>query len=143
MNSEPAGMTTGAERRIEAFLASYFYDSYAIIEYFDKNSKYKKYFTEDSGILTAPNLMEVSYSLQKHFGFKSAVHYLEPFLPHVVGFDLSDIDEAMKLRLALEKKKMDISYVDALGYFLAKKHGVKFLTGDKHFDDLDNVEYVE
>jgi predicted nucleic acid-binding protein len=87
--------------------------------------------------------MEVSYSLQKHFGFKSTAGSLEPFIPHVVGFDLADIDEAMKLRLALEKKKLDISYVDALGYYLAKKHGVKFLTGDRHFKDLDNVEFVK
>lgn len=124
-------------------MISYFYDSYAIIEYFDKNPRYKKYFTEDSGILTVPNLMEVSYSLQKHFGFKSTVKLLEPFLPHVISFDLSDIDEAMKLRLSLAKRKVDVSYVDALGYHLAKKHGVKFLTGDMQFEKMDNVEYVK
>jgi predicted nucleic acid-binding protein len=87
--------------------------------------------------------MEVSYSLQKHFGFKSTVEYLEPFLPRLVGFDLSDIDKAMKLRLELERKKMDISYVDALGYYLAKKHKVRFLTGGRHFENLDNVEFVK
>lgn len=124
-------------------MASYFYDSYAIIEYFDKNPKYKRYFTEHTGILTVPNLMEVSYGLHKHFGFKSTVAALEAFLPRVVSFELPDIDEAMKLRFALEKKKLDISYVDALGYYLAKKHGIKFLTGDRHFEHMDNVEYVK
>ena len=124
-------------------MASYYYDSYAIIEFLDKNQKYKDYFTEHQGILTALNLMEVSYSLQKHFGFKSTADILEPFLPSVVTFDLYDIDAAMKLRLALKKKKLDISYVDALGYHLAKKHRVLFLTGDKHFEDLDNVELVK
>jgi predicted nucleic acid-binding protein len=123
-------------------MASYFYDSYAIIEFLDKNQKYKKYFTEHQGILTALNLMEVSYSLLKHFGFKSTAKHLEPFLPSVVTFDLSDIDGAMKLRLDLEKKKLNISYVDALGYYLANRHKVKFLTGDIHFKDLDNVEFV-
>ena len=124
-------------------MASYYYDSYAIIEFLDKNQEYKKYFAEDSGILTALNLMEVSYSLQKHFGFKSTVEHLESFLPYLVTFDLSDIDSAMRLRLALEKKKLNISYVDALGYHLAKKHGVSFLTGDRHFKDLDNVTFVK
>jgi predicted nucleic acid-binding protein len=123
-------------------MASYFYDSYAIIEFLDKNQKYKKYFTEHKGILTALNLMEVSYSLLKHFGFKSTAKHLEPFLPYVVSFDLSDIDGAMKLRVDLEKKKLNISYVDALGYYLANRHEVKFLTGDMHFKDLDNVEFV-
>lgn len=125
-------------------MASYYYDTYAIIEFLDKNQKYREYFTEHQGILTALNLMEVSYSLQKHFGFKSTAGHLEPFLPYVVTFDLADIDAAMKLRLALEKKeKLNISYVDALGYHLAKKHNVLFLTGDRHFKGLDNVEFVK
>lgn len=123
---------------------TYFYDSYAIIEFLDKNQRFKEYFTEHRGILTVLNLMEVSYSLQKHFGIKSAAKHLGPFLPYVVSFDLQDIDAAMKLRLALERgKKLNISYADALGYYLAKKHGALFLTGDKHFKDLDNVEFVQ
>jgi len=125
-------------------MASYYYDSYAIIEFLNKNQKYKEHFTEHKGILTALNLMEVSYSLQKHLGFKSTEKYLEPFLPYVVTFDLSDVDAAMKLRLALEKeKKLNISYVDALGYYLAKKNNVLFLTGDEQFKALDNVKFIK
>lgn len=30
----------------------------------------------------------------------------------------------------------------ALGYYLALKAGVKFLTGDKWFKELDGVEFV-
>lgn len=124
--------------------ASYYYDSYAIIEFLDKNQKYKRYFTEHRGILTILNLMEVSYSLQKHFGFKSTAENLEPLLPCIVTFHLTDIDVAMNLRLELEKKKkLNISYVDALGYHLAKKHRVLFLTGDKNFKSLDNVEFID
>jgi predicted nucleic acid-binding protein len=125
-------------------MASYYYDSYAIIEFLDKNQNYKEYFTEHKGILTALNLMEVSYSLQKHLGFKSTEKYLEPFLPYVVTFDLFYVDAAMKLRLALGKeKKLNISYVDAVGYYLAKKHNVLFLTGDEQFKALDNVKFVK
>jgi predicted nucleic acid-binding protein len=125
-------------------MASYYYDSYAIIEFLDKNQNYKEYFTEHKGLLTALNLMEVSYSLQKHLGFRSTEKYLEPFLPYVVTFDLFDVDAAMKLRLALEKeKKLNISYVDAVGYYLAKKHNVLFLTGDEQFKALDNVKFVK
>jgi uncharacterized protein len=125
-------------------MASYYYDSYAIIEFLDKNQKYKEYFTEHQGILTVLHLMEVSYSLQKHFGFRSTAEHLEPFLPYLVTFDLFDIDAAMRLRLALEKKnRLNISYVDALGYYLAKKHRVLFLTGDKNFEDLENVKFVK
>lgn len=122
---------------------TYFYDSYAIIEFLDRNQKFKKYFTEHSGILTLLNLMEVSYSLQKHFDIRSTAKHLEPFLPYVVTFDLADVDAAMGLRLSLEKdRKLNVSYVDALGYYLAKKHEVVFLTGDNQFRNLDNVEFV-
>jgi hypothetical protein len=59
-------------------------------------------------------------------------------------FDDSDIRRAMKLRLELRRKKrLDLSYADALGYFLSLKHGIKFLTGDPEFKNLENVEFVE
>ena len=49
----------------------------------------------------------------------------------------------MKLRLELRRRGHDVSYADALGYFLSKKMGIKFLTGDRTFRDLSGVEYVE
>jgi predicted nucleic acid-binding protein len=48
----------------------------------------------------------------------------------------------MKLRLRLKKDGHNISYADALGYYLAQKANVKFLTGDKYFKDLQGVEFV-
>jgi len=48
----------------------------------------------------------------------------------------------MKLRKKLKGKGLNISYADAVGYSLALEMGIKFLTGDKEFRDLDNVEYV-
>jgi predicted nucleic acid-binding protein len=125
-------------------MTTYYYDSYAIIEFLVKNEKYRKYFTEHAGILTMLNLMEVSYALLKHLHAKSTINDLEAFLPYVTGFEVADVDAAMKMRLKLEReKKLNISYVDALGYHLARKHGVKFLTGDEHFKTLDNVEFVK
>ena len=32
---------------------------------------------------------------------------------------------------------------DCIGYILAKNIGIKFLTGDKEFENLDNVEFVK
>ena len=51
------------------------------------------------------------------------------------------IKNAMKFRLANKKKKL--SYADCIGYQLAKEHGLKFLTGDKEFENLPNVEFVK
>jgi len=33
--------------------------------------------------------------------------------------------------------------VDCIGYIIAKKSGVQFLTGDEHFKDFENVEFVK
>ena len=33
--------------------------------------------------------------------------------------------------------------VDCIGYMTAKRLGVKFLTGDREFEGMDNVEFVK
>ena len=40
-------------------------------------------------------------------------------------------------------KKNDFSLPDAVGYILSIKHKLKFLTGDRQFEDLPNVEFVK
>ena len=39
--------------------------------------------------------------------------------------------------------KRNVSMTDCVGYILAKQLGIKFLTGDKEFEHLDNVEFVK
>ena len=51
------------------------------------------------------------------------------------------IVEAVKLKFTHRKKK--ISYVDCLGYSIAKENKVRFLTGDEKFRNMDNVEFVK
>jgi len=36
-----------------------------------------------------------------------------------------------------------MSMADCISYIQSKEVGVKFLTGDKEFEDLDNVEFVK
>jgi predicted nucleic acid-binding protein len=43
----------------------------------------------------------------------------------------------------MKKEKKNLSYVDALGYIIAGKLGIKFLTGDNAFGGMENVEYVK
>jgi len=64
------------------------------------------------------------------------------FAKYVTNFGIADIEGAMKLRLKLKKKGHDISYADAMGYYLAQKSNIKFLTGDKWFKGLEGVEFV-
>ena len=51
--------------------------------------------------------------------------------------------EGMKRRLELRRMKKNLSYADALGYTVSLRLRARFLTGDKAFEDLENVEYVK
>ena len=54
-------------------------------------------------------------------------------------------DEIIKLANAfrIANKKRKLSYIDCIGYIIARLRNIKFLTGDKQFEDLENVEYVK
>jgi predicted nucleic acid-binding protein len=120
-----------------------FYDSYAVLAYISGEEHFAKYFDKSSGALTKLNLMEIYFRTAKLHGHKSARQIIDRFSRYLIDFDTEDIAGSMKLREELMKKGMDISYADALGYFLSKKHKIRFLTGDLHFEKLDNVEYVK
>lgn len=94
-------------------------------------------------MLTELNLLEIFYrSLEQH-GRRAASDILDTFSKYLVDFGLEDISEAMKLRLELRRDRHELSYADAIGYFLARKMGIKFLTGDRAFEELIGVEYVK
>ncbi len=75
--------------------------------------------------------------------FKSVLSHTTTFRVFETSFSDDDIKEAMKMRLRLKAGKTSLSYADALGYHLAKKLGMKFLTGDDAFKHLPNVEFVK
>jgi predicted nucleic acid-binding protein len=120
----------------------FFYDSYAVLAYLSDNPNYTSFFEENDGFLTKLNLMEIYYRTLEVHGDQAASQVVEVFTKYVMDFGLADIEGSMKLRLELKKNGRDISYADALGYYLALKSNVKFLTGDKGFKGLEGVEFV-
>ena len=120
----------------------FFYDSYAVLAYLSDNPKYRSYFEENDGFLTKLNLMEICYRTLEVHGTRAASQVTNAFSKYIIDFSVSDIEGSMKLRLKLRKSGCDISYADALGYFLALKSNVKFLTGDKWFEGQEGVEFV-
>ena len=65
----------------------------------------------------------------------------ERYYESAIDFDINVIKEAAKLRL--KYKKNDLSMTDCIGYILAKEWNIKFLTGDKEFENMENVEFVK
>jgi len=120
----------------------YFFDTYALFEIFFGNENYLKYL--DSEVVTTRlNLMEIYYHLLRDYGEATAEKYYDETIGYSIEFTDKDIKEAMKFRLKMKKKKKALSYVDALGYIIANRMKIRFLTGDNAFEDIPNVEYVK
>ena len=118
-----------------------FYDTYAILEIIKGNSNYRNYL-KNIGIATSRlNLMELYYRLYVLFGIETAELYFQKYNPFAVEVSDLMIKKAMIFRA--ENRKRDLSYVDCIGYIFAKENKIKFLTGDKQFKDMENVEFVK
>jgi predicted nucleic acid-binding protein len=120
----------------------YFFDTYALLEIFYGNERYKKYLDEEV-ITTKLNLMEIYYHLLREEGADVADQYYNETVGYAIDYSDIDIKESMRFRLKMKKEKKNLSYVDALGYIIAGKLGIKFLTGDNAFGGMENVEYVK
>jgi len=118
----------------------FFFDSYAIIESIKGNPDYKRF--ENAGMVTTKmNLFEVCYFILRDFGEDKALEYMEQYSDSTIDFGIEVILTAAKLKL--DRKKGRLSMVDCIGYVLAKIMGIRFLTGDEQFKDMENVEYVK
>ena len=118
----------------------YFFDAYAIIEIIKGNSEYEK-FKEESFITNTLHLAEVFYSLMKEFDRKTAESVLKDLDLNFVEISEEIAIEAATFRY--NNKQKDISYADCIGYITALKNRLKFLTGDKEFENLREVEFVK
>ena len=117
--------------------SAYFLDTYALAKFNTGDTAYKPYENVD-GILTIFNLAELNWSFKrdnKLAADKLTRHYAANQVPVLV----EDIISAMNLRL--QNKKLSIP--DVIGYIVAQRHGIKFLTGDKEFEGMKNVEFVK
>ncbi len=138
MEEEQREKLDSEEKKEEIF---YFFDSYAIIEILKENFNYLK-FQEKSITIALGNLAEIYWHCINDINLKNEADsiYIK-FRKSVVEIDDETLKEAMKFRK--EHKKRDISYTDSIGYIYAKRHNMKFLTGDKEFEGMENVEFVK
>ena len=117
-----------------------FFDSYALMEIIKGNENYKKYLKEIP-ITTKLNLMEVYYYLLREENEQKAEFYYNFYLSSCISIPDNVIKKAMKFKLKFKNRRL--SYADCIGYVFALELGLKFLTGDKEFKDLINVEFVK
>ena len=138
MNLEENSIMT--EHSEPIYWRSFFFDTYAFYEIFKENKNYESYM--DSAIITTKlNIFELYHKFLKLNNEDLANIYLKEYYKFVVDFDENTIEDVAKLKILLNKR--DVSMTDCIGYCLAKQLGIKFLTGDEAFENLENVEFVK
>ena len=118
----------------------HFFDSYAIIEIVKENKNYLRYIDEEATI-TIFNLVEIYYSVLGDYPTEKADVVFDNYKDAVVVADDDILKDAIKFRK--QNKKKNLSYADCIGYIYALRNDMKFLTGDKEFENIDNVEFVK
>ncbi len=122
-------------------IKTFFFDTYAFYEIIEGNENYSAYAKNVAIVTTKLNLMELHYGLLIQYGKKEAEHYFDELSKFTIEISDEMIKKANEFRASLKKKSL--SYVDCVGYVIAKSRNIKFLTGDKGFEGLDNVEFVK
>ena len=111
-----------------------------MIEIVKGNNNYSKFVEEETNT-SIFQIAELFYSLLKDNGEIIAKSTLHNFNLNSVEVTEADIIDACKFRLKHKTKKL--SYADCIGYIIAKNNKMKFLTGDKQFEKMNNVEYIK
>lgn len=116
---------------------TYFFDTYAFFEVLRGNPSYARYPSAHAAT-TLFNLAEFNFACkrEKRPDADAATRKLATFL---VPVHVEDICNAMDLRMV----RRELSIPDAIGYSVAGRLGIKFLTGDKAFEKMPNVEFVK
>ena len=117
----------------------YFLDTQAFIELIKGNERYKQ-FINGNFRTTILNLYELYFNILKEFNERKAKEYFEKYYLSIIEIKKEQVFKAAKFKL--ENKKNNLSYVDALGYEISKFENFKFLTGEKEFENMPNIEFV-
>ena len=120
---------------------TFFFDTYAFFEILDGNPSYAPYSKGVSIITTKFNRLELHYGLMLQCGKEEADQKYDEYVDYTIVVEDRIFKKASEFRAQHKERKL--SYVDCVGYIIAKTVGIKFLTGDKQFVDLENVEFVK
>ena len=115
-------------------------DTYALVEIKLGNPKFKNYLNHNCVILDLI-LAEFYSVLLREEGKETADFWFKKLENYSVSVSKEILIEAVKFRY--KNKKSGISFFDAVGYIFSTKNGYHFVTGDKEFRNLPNVEFVK
>ena len=121
-------------------MQAFVFDTYALFEIIGGNSNYSKYL-ECEIIINDFIFAELCYKFIREGNIKKADFYGAEFARFRKELDADTIKKAMLFRA--QNKKRNLSATDCISYMMAAKLNLKFLTGDRQFENMSNVEFVK
>ncbi len=116
----------------------FLWDTYAFFELIEGNVNYLER-SKCKAVTTIFNLAELNYNLKKEWNKQESDKITNLVKSFLVDVEVEDIIAAGDLK----RKNRKLSIPDCIGYVVAKRIGAKFLTGDKEFEKMKNVEFVK
>jgi predicted nucleic acid-binding protein len=124
-------------------LAEFLADTYAFIELFEGNRRYRGLFKNHDLVTTSLNVVEVYSTLLRRIELDEAREFAQAALRLVIEVPRDTALRAAEIRTAMIHSKKNCSHVDAWGYAAAERLGREFLTGDEAFRDVSNVRFIK
>ena len=122
------------------FLSQPFYDTYALYAIATGKESYSA-FAKGKIVTGLMNLYEFYYIVIKENNSELAEEFFNRLISSCVKINPSLVKEVANFRFKEIKRKL--SYIDCLGYVIAKENKIKFLTGDIGFKGMSNIKFVE
>jgi PIN domain nuclease of toxin-antitoxin system len=123
-------------------MPSFFADSYALIEMLKGNENYRA-FQSERLITTEFNICEVGFAVCRNYP-ANAPQVLNTVRKMVTltATRNEDYCSGAARRKEASGKGKKLSTIDCVGYSVANRLKIPFLTGDREFADMNNVQFV-
>lgn len=123
-------------------MPSFFADSYAIIEILKGNGNYRPY-QEVTLVATEFNICEVAFAVCRDYPHKTHT-VMKQVRKMIILKPTTDEDYCCgaAMRRATTSAGRKLSTIDCVGYSVARRLQIPFLTGDREFEEIDDVEFV-
>jgi predicted nucleic acid-binding protein len=110
-----------------------FLDTFALVEMMQGNCAFMPYLQH--GVTNQLNLLEFHVRAAREHGEDEADAKLRRLHAKAIPVDVDDVLGASKVKRQIK----GASYADALGYAMAQRRRIPFVTGDKAFKGLPGV----
>ncbi|QQR92698.1 MAG: PIN domain-containing protein [Candidatus Iainarchaeum archaeon] len=117
-----------------------FLDTYALVEIAKGSKNYEKIVDYPFAICEL-TLAEFYSVILRDRSESEAEFWVKKYLPFVQSSDLATLLEAVKFKH--KHKNQNLSFFDAFGYAHAIRNGGSFVTGDKAFEKMPQVNYIK